>query len=64
MMENESKRVGRPKSENPKNCQYRLRLTKEEYEKLELLAEKREKTMSGVIREALKILEAIEEARK
>ena len=45
--------MGRPKAENPKDLQYRLRLTKEEAEKLEYCCKVTGKTKADILREGL-----------
>lgn len=42
--------MGRPKLENARSKQYRLRLNDEEYEKLKALSEKTGKSVSDILR--------------
>lgn len=44
-----STKMGRPPSSNPKNIQMRIRLTKDESEKLRFCAESLGKTMTDVV---------------
>ena len=53
-------RRGRPKIEEPKSRQYRLRLTEKEYEKLEYLAIRKKKTMADVLREGLTMVDNLD----
>lgn len=48
-----SPRTGRPKIENPKSLQYRIRLTEEEAQKLDYCCEKTGLTKADVLREGL-----------
>lgn len=48
--------MGRPKIKNPKNKQYRIRLTEEEYEKLKKLSIQEGVTMSELFRRTINIL--------
>ena len=49
------KKSGRPKIENPRSKQYRVRLTAEEFEKLEYLAIQNGRTMSDILRKGIEI---------
>lgn len=46
---------GRPKIENPRSMNYRLRLTQEEYDELEDLAERNGTTMSEILRNGIRL---------
>ena len=48
-----SQKLGRPPSVNPKDLQYRLRMTKEDLEKLEYCCKATGKTKAEVLREGL-----------
>lgn len=48
-----SPKMGRPKVENPKALQYRIRLTEEEAQKLEYCSEKTGLTKADVLRKGL-----------
>lgn len=52
-------KVGRPKKENSKNREYRIRLTEDEYLSLKRMSEKTHLTMAGVIRNGLKIYKSM-----
>lgn len=47
---------GRPKIDNPKSLQYRLRMTKEDLEKLEYCCEVTGKSKAEVLREGLELV--------
>lgn len=49
--------MSRPKSENPKVKQYRLRLTDEEYEKIKSIADFRGMTVSELLRKSVDFYE-------
>lgn len=49
------KNSGRPKIENPKIKQYRLRLTEEDFQKLEYVASRKKEAMSDVLRKGVEI---------
>lgn len=55
-----STKIGRPQSEKPKDLQYRLRMTREDMDKLEYCCLQTGKTKAEVLREGLeKVYEAI-----
>ena len=47
---------GRPPIENPKDLQYRLRMTKEDAEKLDYCCKQTGKTKAEVLREGLELV--------
>lgn len=53
-----SPRTGRPKSENPKNIQLKIRADKETIEDLDYCCEKMDKTRSDVIRLGIQKIKA------
>lgn len=48
--------TGRPPSDNPKDLQYRLRMTKEDSEKLEYCCKATGKTKAEILREGLEMV--------
>ena len=54
-MNPEKRKRGRPKIENPKNRNYRLRLTEEEYQKLEFLSSQYNETMAKFLRKSVQM---------
>lgn len=48
--------TGRPPSDNPKDLQYRLRMTKEDAEKLEYCCKATGKTKAEILREGLELV--------
>ena len=55
-VETTSPRTGRPKSENPKDIDTRIRMDKETAEKLETCAKLKSTTKSNIIREGIEII--------
>lgn len=53
-----SPRTGRPKSENPKNIQLKIRADKETIESLDYCCEKMDKTRSDIIRLGIQKIKA------
>lgn len=55
-----SPRTGRPKSENPKTRQFRMRLTEEEFSNLEKVAEEKSMTKTEVVMRGIELVKAEE----
>ena len=46
----QNKKMGRPKSDNPKDYRIQVRFTKEEYEKIKECADKHNMTVTQIVR--------------
>ncbi|HEL2475500.1 hypothetical protein [Streptococcus suis] len=53
-----SPRTGRPKSENPKTRQFRMRLTEEEFSNLENVAEQKNMTKTEVVMRGIELVKS------
>lgn len=52
------KQVGRPKSENPKNRQVKIKMTEQEFQSLRDLAEKKSMTKTEVVMRGIELVKA------
>lgn len=53
-----SPRTGRPKSENPKSRQFRMRLTEEEFSNLEQVAKQKSMTKTEVVMRGIELVKS------
>ncbi|HEL2465874.1 hypothetical protein [Streptococcus suis] len=52
------KSVGRPKSENPKNKQVKIKMTEKEYQDLNDLAEKKSMTKTEIVMRGIELVKS------
>ena len=52
------KTIGRPKSENPKNRQLKIKMTEQEFQSLNSLAEKKNMTKTEVVMRGIELVKS------
>ena len=52
------KTIGRPKSENPKNRQLKIKMTEQEFQNLNSLAEKKNMTKTEVVMRGIELVKS------